>query len=122
MKNIELLEEMFDFYGVPSVDWMGFPVREICPGLYDITLHHIDEARNGGLRRPENLAMLTNEAHIKLHIIEKYDKPLYEEYRYWFRIINDMMCSPTEEVMENIYKLKERLDKTDPYYKKGKRK
>jgi hypothetical protein len=24
--------------------------------------------------------------------------------------------------MENIYKLKERLDKTAPYYKKGKRK
>ncbi len=118
MKNVELIKEMFEIYGTPSVDWMGFSVKEICPGFYDITLHHINEARNGGKRRIENLAMLTNKAHEKLHMLERHDKSLYDEYEYWFRIINDMQCPPTKEVMDNIYQLKERLEKTSMNRKK----
>ncbi len=108
MKNKEILNEMFKIYGKPSVDWMGFEVTNNNP----ITFHHIKEERSGGKETVDNGALLTKSSHSKLHKIEKSNLELYTEYKYWFRIINDMRCAPTEEVMEVIYSLKKRLKAT----------
>ncbi len=108
MKNKDILYEMFEIYGNPTVDWMGFEVTK----HNKITYHHITEARRGGLETIENGALLTKGAHSKLHEIELLDKELYDEYQYWFRIINDMRCKPSNEIMNIMYSLKKRLNYT----------
>ena len=105
MKNKEVLYEMFKIYGEPKIDWMGFEVTKNNP----ITYHHIREERSGGKETVDNGALLTKNSHAKLHKIEKSHHELYAEYQYWFKIINDMKCPPTEEVMMVIYSLKNRL-------------
>ncbi len=105
MKNKEVLEKMFKIYGEPSIDWMGFKVTDNNP----ITFHHIVEERNGGKTNIRNGALLTNYAHQELHKLEISDKELYEEYRYWFKIINEMNCPPTKKVMKNMRYLKLRF-------------
>ena len=105
MKNKEILSKMFKIYGNPSIDWMGFRVTENNP----ITFHHIIEERNGGKGNIHNGALLTNYAHQELHKLEISDKELYDEYQYWFKVINDMKCPPTKEIKNIMRHLKLRF-------------
>ena len=105
MKNKDVLEKMFKIFGYPTVDWMGFRVTEENP----ITFHHIVEERNGGKGNIHNGALLTNYAHQALHKLEISDKGLYDEYQYWFKVINDMKCPPTKEIMRTMRHLKLRF-------------
>lgn len=106
MIDKEVLYEMFDIYGKPTIDWMGFIV------LDDdiITYHHIIEKRNGGKEAVTNGALLTSRAHLILHRLEKYNPDLYDEYQYFFQIINNMKCEPTFEMMEIMEALKSRME------------
>ena len=97
---------MLKIYGKPTIDWMGYEVTT----NNRITYHHIVEKHNGGERTIENGALLTVIAHQNLHKIEKSHPELYDEYQYWFKIINDMKCPPNEEVMGIMYHLKKRLE------------
>jgi hypothetical protein len=106
MINKNVLYEMFNIYGYPNIDWMGYEVTDDDI----ITYHHIKEKRNGGPESVNNGALLTSRAHLTLHRIEKYDIDLYNEYNYYFQIINDMKCPPTFELMEIMECLKERSD------------
>lgn len=106
MRNKSVLTTMFEIYGKPKIDWMGYEVSE----ENTLTYHHIVKAEDGGDASLENGAILTKKAHAKLHTIEVLDSKLYEEYNYWFRLINDMKCSPTFEIMQIMYSLKDKLE------------
>ena len=110
MKNKDILYEMINIYGINKIDWMGWEITS----TNKLTYHHIIEKRNGGEESVQNGALLTRKAHQALHQAEVYNPDLYNEYQYWFRIINDMMCPPTEEIMEIMRSLRARI------YKKGK--
>lgn len=107
MKNKEVLFEMFKIYGNPHIDWMGFEVTK----RNFITYHHIKEERIGGKETVQNGALLTKSSHQKLHKLERNNPELYNEYQYWFKIMNEMECPPTDEIMAIIYSLKNRLKK-----------
>lgn len=106
MRNKPVLLSMFEIYGKPKIDWMGFKVSE----ENYLTYHHIIKAEDGGDASIENGAILTRKAHTQLHTLEGLDPTLYQEYQYWFKLINDMKCPPTFEIMQIMYALKERLD------------
>lgn len=105
MKNPQIIIEMFKIYGKPTVDWMGFKVTK----KNHLTYHHIKEERNGGPETIENGALLTIKAHQLLHQLERTNKEEYDDYQYWFRIINDMKQAPTEEVMGIMYSKRKKL-------------
>lgn len=106
MRNKSVLTLMFNIYGKPKIDWMGYGVTPD----NTLTYHHIIKVEDGGDASIENGAILTSRAHSRLHSIEVLDPKLYEEYQYWFRLINDMQCPPTFEVMQIMYNLKDRLE------------
>lgn len=104
MTNKEVLYEMYKTYGKPTTDWMGYKVT----AKNYITYHHIHEERNGGIEEACNGALLTRKAHEMLNTIFIIDRKLYDEYQYWFRIINDMKCPPSYKIMQTMYNLKKR--------------
>jgi hypothetical protein len=116
MKDNSILESMFKTYGKSKIDWMGFPVTT----KNYITYHHIYEARNGGIESENNGALLTRKAHEYLNIAYIIDRPLYDEYNYYFRIINDMKMPPSDEIMSLMYNLKKRLKKLVKDYENSK--
>lgn len=105
MKNPEILIEMYKIYGKPTVDWMGFKVTK----NNHITYHHIKEDRNGGTETVENGALLTVKAHQLLHKLEHTNEAEYQEYQYWFRVINDIKQRPSDEIMHIMYTKKKKL-------------
>lgn len=107
MHNRLVLEDMKRIFGHTRTDWMGFKVTK----HNKLTYHHINEKRNGGEESVSNGALLTRKAHTYLHMLETLNPELYEEYNYYFRIINDMRRKPTSEIMEIMYyKQKELID------------
>ena len=106
MNNKEVLNQMIEIYGPLEIDWMGYKIT----GSNRLTYHHITERRKGGKSEISNGALLGKKSHDKLHRIEESHKELYDEYQYWFRIINDMKCHPTSEIMAIMEKLKGRLE------------
>ena len=64
-----------------------------------ITYHHIWDNRNGGEESVSNGALLTRKAHEYLNITEIIAPKLYDEYQYWFRLINDSKFTPNDEIM-----------------------
>ena len=106
MGNRYVMIEMFTIYGNPTVDWMGYPITSDNP----LTYHHIIKNEDNGELSIKNGALLTRKAHMKLHRLEKLAPNLYEEYCFMFRIINDMNCPPTKEIMDIMFVLKSRLE------------
>ena len=106
MVNKYVLVEMVKIFKTYDYDWMGYPISE----NNILTYHHIIEKRNGGETSFVNGALLTNEAHRNLHKLEHFDPKLYEEYAYFFRIINDMRCPLTAEMKGIMNNLKSRLE------------
>lgn len=98
--------KMQNIYGETNVDWMGYEITEENP----LTYHHIKKRNDGGLTNIRNGALLSKEAHNKLNIIEYICPELYEEYEFWFELINDMKCTPTFEILQIMKSLKIRTE------------
>ncbi len=106
MLDHQLMLEMIRTFKTHYKDWMGFEIRKNNP----LTYHHIIKKEDDGEETFDNGALLTKKGHYLLHRAERYDKKLYDEYNYWFKLINDMK-SPLTEEMQNIMKaLRKRLN------------
>ncbi len=108
MSSKRTLQSMIKIYSLQCYDWMGYPITRDNP----ITFHHIQKAADNGELTIENGAIITRFAHTMLHKLEKVNPSLYEEYNYMFKIINDMNCPPTFEIIQIMAALRIRLEQT----------
>lgn len=108
MSSKRTLQSMIEIYSLQHYDWMGYPITKDNP----ITFHHIKKAADKGELTIENGAIITRKGHTNLHKIERTNPSLYEEYNYMFKIINDMNCPPTFEIIQIMTVLKIRLEQT----------
>ena len=110
MLDSEIIEKMEIIYKSYVNDWMGWEVT----GRNCLTIHHLEEKRRKKGKKLEieypNRALLTKEAHIILHDLERFYPELYEEYNYMFRIINEMQCPLTFEIINIMGALRERAE------------
>jgi len=104
----QVLEELISIFGNPKADWMGYPVTANNRLVY----RHIIEPSNGGEKTIDNGALLTRKGNDLLTRVKSCDDALYEEYLYWFRIINDSKKPPSREVITIMAALKKRLNGT----------
>lgn len=100
------IKKMQYIYGTSNIDWMGYEITENNP----LTFHHIQKRINGGKTCIRNGALLSVDAHNKLNIIEYICPKLYEEYEFWFELINDMQCAPTFEIITIMKSLRIRTE------------
>lgn len=107
------------FYGIEDgLDWLNFPIVK----PRDLQFHHIKKKENGGTFEFKNGAILTPTAHTFLHIIEKYDKQIYDAIKAMFKLYVAQKKAPTIEqrkIMQDILKEFHKRHKDDKT-KKGK--
>ena len=82
MKKVK--NKMIEIFNTYQYDWMNFLIKD-----NDLTYHHIVKAENGGKRTIDNGALLTNRAHVYLHMMENIDKESYEKLNEIFKEINN---------------------------------
>lgn len=67
-----------------------------------LSLHHIVEARHGGLLLWENVALLSRKQHDYLNILDKDYHRIYNELNGMFTELNRTYAPPTEEYYEEL--------------------
>lgn len=92
------LRNKIEIHKPDGIDWMNFRLSRDNP----YTLHHIKEKRNGGDNSLQNLAILTKMAHKLLNVLDKVCPDAYNDLQNVFRKINDSLCPPTEEIINEI--------------------
>lgn len=80
-----LINDLSKVFAFGEYDFMGNHFNQ----KSELTFHHIIKKENGGLDDITNGAALTDYSHKILHIIEVYDKDLYDTYTKIFKIINE---------------------------------
>ena len=112
MKNkstSEILDRMREIYypgknksSIGYLDWMGYEIDKLNTPTY----HHIERAIKQKNESPkptiENGAYLGNLSHDVLHVIERLDKNLYNEWNSLFKQIIKLGIFPTEEIWNQI--------------------
>lgn len=94
------------FYGIEDgLDWLNFPI--IRPK--ELQFHHIKKKENGGTFEFNNGAILTPNAHRFLHIIERYDKDIYNKITKLFKLYVLQKNPPTIEQRKLMQELLNRF-------------
>lgn len=93
--NKLLIVKMIEIYKPVDFDWMGYKITRNNP----LTFHHIVEESKGGLAVIENGALITKSGHQLLNKIYRVDREVYNDWNLLFKLINQSMTSPTEEMM-----------------------
>ena len=88
MNNVVNL--IIKIYNVKKIDWMGYKLSKNNPYTY----HHLIKKCDGGNVNVKNGAILTNDAHEYLNVIEAYDIELYEYINNVLKQINEQGFSP----------------------------
>ena len=94
-----VLNRMIEVYQPQEEDWMGFKLAKDNP----YTFHHIREKRKGGKAELENGAILTEEGHHFLNMLDSHYHKAYEDYQNIFRQINKSRGPIDDDLLEDIY-------------------
>ena len=81
-----------------NIDWMGYLITENNP----LTFHHIIKKADGGEMSVENGALLTQDAHNELNVIEQKYPSTYIELNKLFAELNISGKPPTEEYWHKL--------------------
>ena len=101
-ENKLVLVKMLEIYKPKDIDWMSYKITR----NNGLTLHHIVEESKGGITVVENGALVTKSGHRVLNMLYGLDRGLYNEWNALFRLINQSMVPPTEEMVEEAKILK----------------
>lgn len=96
MKRV--LSLMVSKYAITNYDWMNFQITEENP----LTYHHICKKEFGGKKDLRNGALLTEKAQMYLHLIEKYNKRIYNQINQTLKEINNQGYPPTAKQIAKI--------------------
>ena len=98
-------------YNPDGFDWMNFKVEKNNP----YTFHHIVERRRGGDKSINNGAILTNDAHKLLNILDIFFPDAYEDLQQIFIRINKSNEPPTYETMKEVDNILYKVFFTEEY-------
>ena len=105
------LRDMIQIFNPDGFDWMNFALTNKNPYTY----HHILEREKGGDNSVENGAILTKRAHSFLHLLQWYYPEAYKDLQRVFRRINLSMRPVTQEYVDEIDDILEKLLITKEY-------
>lgn len=94
-----ITKEMIKIYNLDKFCFMGYKLDK------NATYHHIVKRCDGGRETIENGAVLNQDAHEYLHILEYKDIDTFIAINKILKIINDQHAKPTVEQMQIISKL-----------------
>lgn len=109
MRNVT--REMIKIYKPNGICWLGYKLTRS-----NATFHHIIKKEHGGTAKADNGAILTDNAHRYLHIIEAKDIELYYALNNMLKIINKQGYSPTLEqyrIINHLFLIFEEKHKND---------
>ena len=92
------VELMLNIYKTYNLDWMNDKVNDIkC-----LTKHHIVKKEKGGLNDISNYALLTDESHHLIHLLEVNYNKEYNELNRLFKELNTSLEPPTDEYYQRV--------------------
>ncbi len=105
------LQVLIHIFKPEGYDWMNFATTKKNPYTY----HHIVENENGGEKSIENGAILTKKAHSFLHFLQWYYPDAYNDLQNVFARINASGEPVTQEYVNEIDKILEKVLVTKEY-------
>ena len=107
----QTLQNLVFIFRPDGFDWMNFVLSKSNPYTY----HHILERYNGGKRSVDNGAILTKKAHRFLNLLQLVYPDAYDDLQDVFRRINETKEPVTQEFVDEIDEILNKVLVTKEY-------